>query len=191
MLADPNAYFSVTHDFNAYLQPFDGPMPNDAELLGMRSVGLQLLSDVKTLEAGCLLQLRQLDNEAKAVVDFLKLQSRKVDMVLHYVLENEQRDGKRHQGLSFGGSNILVESQGELRPGDLYKTTVYIRDELIALVCIARVASVSHEEGRELTELVYEAILEADVEHLVKASLSVQQKQLKARKQQAPRPPER
>ncbi|QYJ76673.1 hypothetical protein [Shewanella sp. FJAT-52076] len=191
MLADPNAYFSVTHDFNAYLLPFDGPMPNDAGLLAMRSVGLQLLSDVKTLEAGCLLHLRQLDNEAKAVVDFLKLQSRKVDMVLHYVLENEQRDGKRYRGVSFGGSNIQVESQGGVRPGELYKTTVYIRDELIALVCIARVSSVNHEEGRELAELVYEGILEADVEHLVKASLSVQQKQLKARKQQAPHPLER
>lgn len=184
MLADPNAYFSVVHDFNAYLQPFDGPLPDDEQLAMMRSVGLQLLSDVKALEAGCLLQLRQLDNEAKAVVDFLKLQSRKVDMVLHYVLENESRDGSRYSGKRFGGSGFVVASQTPLSVGSLFKATLYIRDELIALVCISKVEEVLQQDGVHLAELGFECILEPDVEQLVKASLSVQQKQLKARKQQ-------
>ncbi|WP_372871626.1 hypothetical protein [Shewanella sp.] len=184
MLADPNAYFSVVHDFNAYLQPFDGPLPDDAQLSMMRSVGLQLLSDVKALEAGCLLQLRQLDNEAKAVVDFLKLQSRKVDMVLHYVLENECRDGNRYLGRRFGGSSFVIESKTPFKIGQVFKATLYIRDELIALVCIAKVTQVMQEGEHLLTELSFECILEPDVEQLVKASLSVQQKQLKARKQQ-------
>lgn len=182
MLADPDAYFSVNHDFSAYLSPFEGPLPTELQLMSMRSVGLQLLSEVKALEASCLLQLRQLDNDAKAVVDYLKLQSRKVDMVLHYVLENESRDGSRYQGRRFGGSGFVVSSEAPLTPGEQVKATLYIRDELLALVCIAEVTRVEPSDEGFAAELEYRCIMEEDVEQLVKASLSVQQKQLKARK---------
>lgn len=69
-------------------------------LRSMQSLGIQLLSEVKTLEANCLLQLRHLDNDAKAVVDFLKLQSRKVDLVLQHVLEKKPKRVKNALAVS-------------------------------------------------------------------------------------------
>ncbi|MCF1439365.1 MAG: hypothetical protein LPD71_11660, partial [Shewanella sp.] len=172
------------HEFTAYLTPWHGKaMPNDDQLRELQSVGLKLITEVKQLENACLLQLRHLDNDAKAVVDFLKLQSRKVDLVLQYILEKEVQQGSKHPGLSFGGSGFTLSSPAALSTGTQYKTSLYIRDELINILCIATVTGCSEQDGEFISQLEYSAILESDVEQLVQASLRVQQRQLKARKQ--------
>lgn len=158
----------------------------------MQSLGIQLLSEVKELEANCLLQLRHIDNEAKAVVDFLKLQSRKVDLVLQHVLEKETQEGDKFQGCQFGGSSIRLISASPLPLGAQYKTTLFIHDELVAILCFAKVVASNPDtrvqnDGAPTAEqyfidLEFSQILESDIEQLVKASLNVQQKQLKLRK---------
>ncbi|MFB2653214.1 hypothetical protein [Shewanella seohaensis] len=200
MFTDTNPYFSVPHPFTAYLSLWDEnqPLPSEMALRSMQSLGIQLLSEVKALEASCLLQLRHLDNEAKVVVDFLKLQSRKVDLVLQHVLEKEVQEGEKFSGCQFGGSGIRLMSKEALPLGRQYKVTLFIHEELVAILCFAKVtACLVSQEGQSdglqvqspnaalpyLVELEFSQILDADVEQLVKASLNVQQKQLKLRKQ--------
>lgn len=188
MISSDNSYFNVPHDFSAYLEPWqEASLPSEDALKAMQSMGLKLISEVKELESACLLQLRHLDNDAKAVVDFLKLQSRKVDLVLHYVLEKETQSGQKLPGMSFGGSGFTLLTPAALKEGEQYKTTLYIQDELINVLCIATVVKTSTEEGAHLSQFEYSAILDADIEQLVQASLRVQQKQLRARKQAANR----
>ncbi|GGB59835.1 hypothetical protein K8B83_11170 [Shewanella inventionis] len=191
MIPDSNSYFSVPHSFNAYLSLWDASkgLPSEDELKDMQSVGLKLLTEVKSLEASCLLQLRNLDNDAKAVVDFLKLQSRKVDLVLQHVLEKEVQEGKHVKGNQFGGSGINITSSFELTPGQYYKTHIYLHAEVVALLCICQVMQ-CHQIPQDddsapqwQCELEFSQILEDDIEQLVKASLAVQQKMLKKRKQ--------
>lgn len=199
MFTDTNPYFSVPHPFTAYLSLWDEnqPLPSEMALRSMQSLGIQLLSEVKALEASCLLQLRHLDNEAKVVVDFLKLQSRKVDLVLQHVLEKEVQEGDKFSGCQFGGSGIRLMSNEALPLGRQYKVTLFIHEELVAILCFAKVtACLVSQEGQSdgqvqspnaalpyLVDLEFSQILDADVEQLVKASLNVQQKQLKLRKQ--------
>ncbi|MCL1068322.1 hypothetical protein L2735_16230 [Shewanella olleyana] len=202
MITESNAYFTVPHQFNVYLEtwPESKGIPTEEDLRSMQSVGLKLLSEVKELESSCLLQLRSLDNDAKAVVDFLKLQSRKVDLVLHHVLEKEVQTGERFSGTHFGGSGINLSSDTPLNVGDYYKTSIYISSELVAILCLCQVTQCQKvDHGAALIEesqsdskshtnlfnisLEFSQILDADVEQLVKASLNVQQKMLKMRKQ--------
>ncbi|MDH0448917.1 hypothetical protein [Shewanella sp. GD04112] len=200
MFTDTNPYFSVPHPFTAYLSLWDEnqPLPSEMALRSMQSLGIQLLSEVKALEASCLLQLRHLDNEAKVVVDFLKLQSRKVDLVLQHVLEKEVQEGEKFSGCQFGGSGIRLMSKEALPLGRQYKVTLFIHEELVAILCFAKVTAClvsqdSQSDGLQvqspnaaspyLVDLEFSQILDADVEQLVKASLNVQQKQLKLRKQ--------
>jgi len=132
------------------------------------------------------------------VVDFLKLQSRKVDLVLQHVLEKEVQEGEKFSGCQFGGSGIRLMSKEALPLGRQYKVTLFIHEELVAILCFAKVtACLVSQEGQSdglqvqspnaalpyLVDLEFSQILDADVEQLVKASLNVQQKQLKLRKQ--------
>ncbi|PMG75944.1 hypothetical protein BCU84_14520 [Shewanella sp. 10N.286.51.B7] len=190
MFTESNAYFTVPHQFNVYLEswPESKGIPTEADLRSMQSVGLKLLSEVKELEASCLLQLRGLDNDAKAVVDFLKLQSRKVDLVLHHVLEKEVQTGDKFLGSHFGGSGISLTSDTALNVDDYFKTSIYISSELVAILCLCQVTQCQRIENESQTgsyniSLEFSQILDADVEQLVKASLNVQQKMLKMRKQ--------
>lgn len=206
MFTDTNPYFSVPHHFTAYLSqwPSSQSLPSEMALRSMQSLGIQLLSEVKTLEANCLLQLRHLDNEAKVVVDFLKLQSRKVDLVLQHVLEKETQEGEKCFGNQFGGSGLRLLTPTALDIGSHYKITLFIHDELVAILCFGKVIATQaqkiaqaegnmsrndsteqHTQPEHLqwqTDFEFSQILESDVEQLVKASLNVQQKQLKLRK---------
>jgi hypothetical protein len=191
LIPDSNSYFNVPHNFNVYLTSWDPShaLPTDDELRDMQSVGLKLLTEVKSLEASCLLQLRHLDNDAKAVVDFLKLQSRKVDLVLQHVLEKEVQDGELFTGDQFGGSGISIISTRPLTANEFVKTHIYLHTELVALLCICQIRTCTAatndtaETPSWRCELEFSQILEDDIEQLVRASLNVQQKMLKKRKQ--------
>ncbi|TVP16005.1 hypothetical protein [Shewanella sp. KCT] len=188
MNSQSNSYFSVAHGFAAYLSPWpkEQPLPNDHELRSMLPLGMQLISEVKAMEADCLLQLRHLDDEARTVVDYLKLQSRKIDLVLQHVLEQQPHEGERCNGLHFGGSGIHLQSPTKLVPGERYRITLHIREALIAILCIGECTRCDDEasEGGFDCELSFIQILDEDVEQLVKASLNIQQKQLQQRKKQ-------
>lgn len=200
MLTDSSAYFSINHPFDVYLSPWDNTnSPPSAELLSaMLPSGLQLISDVKALESDCLLQLRHLDDEAKTVVEFLKLQSRKIDMVLQHVMAQEQYEGDKYAATHFGGSGFTIISSEPLELGLEFKATLHIKEELVALLSIAKVQSCrlldqaqsklistpndsNHTVAHYACEFSFTVIQESDVEQLVKASLSLQQKQLKLR----------
>ena len=187
MITDSSDYFSVKHDFKAYLTPWPDnmPIPSESELTLMLPLGLQLINDVKSLEASCLLQLRNLDDEAKTVVEYLKLQSKKVDLVLQYVLEQESHEGELHRGLFFGGSGLRITSANPLEIGAQFKITCHIKEELVVLLCFGQVTASQAIKGNDTSHLIdieFSQITDADIEQLVKASLSVQQKQLKQRK---------
>ncbi|MBE8168829.1 MAG: hypothetical protein HAW66_10735 [Shewanella sp.] len=186
MIDDSNPYFSVPHPFKAFLTlwPEEKGLPTENELQGLQSIGLQLLSEVKNVESNCLMQLRQLESDTKSVVDYLKLQSKKIDLILQYVLESEPQDGAQTLGLKFGGGGIEILTDFSAPIGQHYKSTVFIRDELIALLAIASVDDCQphpDQADKWILTLSFKQILEADIELLVKASLSVQQKMLKQR----------
>ncbi|WP_076409916.1 hypothetical protein [Shewanella sp. UCD-KL12] len=191
MFKDSSPYFSVQHGFTAYLSlwPKAHALPTEQELRAMLPTGLLLINEVKSLEADCLLQLRHLDDEAKSVVDFLKLQSRKIDLVLQHVLEREQHEGEHFQGRYFGGSGLRLFNNQTLDIDDVFKITLHIKEELVALLCFAKVIATEPADSDKggdsgfLIDFEFVQILETDVEQLVKASLSVQQKQLKLRKE--------
>ncbi|KFZ35986.1 hypothetical protein HR45_18920 [Shewanella mangrovi] len=187
MNTDSNAYFSVLHPFDAYLSrwPSDQPLPSDEQLHGMKSKGMQLISEVKALEGSYMMQLRHLGDDARTIADYMKLQSRKIDLVLQHLLEQELKEGVQCQGLQFGGSNFRVNSNEPFQPGEQVKATLFIREEVLSILCFASVLDCHadpQQPGHYIVELAYSVINDTEVEHLVKASLNIQQKQLQLRK---------
>lgn len=187
---ESNSYFSVKHRFSAYLSPWpeSQPLPSESELKAMLPLGLQLISEVKSMEANCLLQLRNLDDEARTVVEYLKLQSRKIDLVLQHILEQQPNEGDKCIGKQFGGSGICIISATQLNIGQQYRVILHIKEALISMLCIAQCTESIPINQPETQAPAFECLLEfsqvldEDIEQLVKASLNVQQKQLQQRK---------
>ncbi|MCG9696948.1 PilZ domain-containing protein [Shewanella sp. Isolate11] len=184
MNSESNSYFSVQHPFSAYLcaWPENQPLPTEVELKSMLPLGLQLINEVNAMEASCLLQLRNLDDEARTVVDYLKLQSKKIDLVLQHILEQQAHEGDKCIGQQFGGSGVSIISSKPLTLGQQYRLTLHIKEALISILCIAQCVECQPDEHGFQCSLEFSQILDEDVEQLVKASLNVQQKQLQQRK---------
>lgn len=181
-----NTYFSVHHPFVVYLEPWDNTQafPNADELREFQSTGLRLVNDVKLLEADCLFHLRQMEIDAKPVVDYLKLQSRKIDLVLQFMLEQASYDGQAYTGIKFGGSGFHIQSSTPVDCQCHYKATLFIHDELISLICIVKPLSCEQIDKQNYNvECEFTVIQATDIEQLVQASLHVQQKLLQTKQQ--------
>lgn len=182
MLKD-NTYFSVAHPFVVYLEPWEASQgfPEPENIKHLQSIGLKLVNEVKEVESNCLLQVRKMENDAKSIVDYLNLQSRKIDLVLYFMLEQEVRHGQSCSGTHFGGSGFHVKSNTALQKDSYFKANIFIRDELVNLICIAKVTDCNKTEKNPDYEVSFDfkVILSTDIEQLVQASLRVQQRLLK------------
>ncbi|MGL4473883.1 MAG: hypothetical protein ACRCT7_05410 [Shewanella sp.] len=191
-MSEEHLFFSVASRFNVYLLPWTETLPDDGALKQMQSPSVQLISQAKALEASCMAQLRQMELESKAIIDYLKVQARKVDLVLQYVLEQQIKDGDCFQGSHFGGSGLTIMSLYPMNVGEFFRTTFSVQEELIAILCITHVESctpIDDLPDHWQIKLSFERILHEDVEQLVQASLRLQQKQLQLRRQQL-KPPQ-
>lgn len=187
MNTDSNAYFSVSHPFDAYLShwPAEQALPTETELHTLKSKGMQLISEVKALEGSYIMQLRHLGDDARAIADYMKLQSRKIDLVLQHLLEQEVKDGVPCTGLQFGGSNCQVTSSEAFALHQMVKATIFVREEVLSVLCFAEVVDCRPDPdnaAQYIIDLAFRVINDAEVEQLVKASLNIQQKQLQLRK---------
>lgn len=182
MITNDNSYFSVPHAFTVYLESWsEKNLPDDDQLKAMHTTGLKLINEVKELEQQSISQIKQF-NEAGAVLDYLQIHAKKIDLVLQYLLEQQPHKGKKFQGQGFGGSRFDIITSSPMKLNSLVKSTLYIREELISVFCISRVISNVEQGNHFITNLEYASILDTDIEQLVQASLHIQQKQIKSRK---------
>ena len=181
MSAD-STFFSIPHLFKVYLEPWNSnqPLPNTDEIKNLQSTGLRLVNETKELENTCLFKLRQIEIDAKPIVDYLKLQSQKIDLVLQFMLEQEMHHGDLYSGVKFGGGGFSIKSATAFAERAHFKATLFIKDELICVLCIAEVNKCKKGEVDPYysVNFNFKVIQTNDIEQLVQASLRVQQKQL-------------
>ncbi|MBY5993863.1 PilZ domain-containing protein [Ferrimonas balearica] len=180
--ADPG-YFSVPSQFDALLDPISEAqlwLP-EPELEAAMPKAFRLMAQVTDLEGRCLPLLKGMEQHAKALAEYLSLQSQKIDLVLQQQLAQDPNAGYRAEGLQFGGSGIRVRLAEPLPQGQALALRVFLADQHVAVFAHGEVSDCQPQgPGFELT-ITFTAIRESDQDRLVRASLMVQQRQLRER----------
>lgn len=180
-------YFSVEHSININVKLFDGALPDQKALLSAIPAPFLLASDVNSLNSSALRSLNRLGELADELANYLQQQAKKIDLLLHYVLRQQDDAASRYTTVSFGGSGCSYIASSPLPPLQVVEIKLFLDNNDGAVFCYGQVLSCQPQASHYLVQLVFTSIREEDRELLVRASLHQQSKLLKQKAEQRQR----
>jgi hypothetical protein len=178
-------FFSIKHLFNInIIQPSSNETPSFDEFINSIPLPFKLATDVVTLDQAALRPLQALSGVAGQLVEYLNHQTQKIDLLVGYILSQQDEEMHRYQGIAFGGSGITFKHANQRQIGEHFALKIFLLEENCAIYCYAEVIDVI-ENGDEFEhKSIFHHIRDEDREILVRASLHQQSKQLQLLAQQ-------
>ncbi|MCG3887451.1 PilZ domain-containing protein [Photobacterium leiognathi] len=123
-------------------------------------------------------------NETQALMDYLAAQNSKINLLLSYVLSQQDDPAHRFTTLTFGASNLSFTSSEPYHIGDNVRVKLFLDYPAAAIYCYAEVIESLASNDKFIVKLRYTRLLEDDRDLLIRAALYSQQKLLRQRAQQ-------
>ncbi|MBL0675538.1 PilZ domain-containing protein [Aeromonas dhakensis] len=183
-------FFSVTHatPVNVIPMPGDFHLPSLEALEAELPEPFRIASSITSIDMVTSRLLRNQSESMHDLVEIINQQSRKIDMIMGYVLSVQDHPEHRFHTLRFGAGQLtyLHPRQGHGEAPHLHQIVrlkIFLREEASAIYCYGQVRQLEPSEHGTHVVLDYVRIREDDRELLVRASLHIQSKQLKLRAQ--------
>ncbi len=177
-------YFMIAHDIPVNVQPVaDDAVPAAADLDTSMPYAFRIAGEMAAIEAQALRPLRNLGDHAAALTEYLNHQARKIDLMMSYILQQQDDESCRFNTTRFGGGGIVIQSSAPFEPGTKAELKVFLNQEAAAIYCFGEVIACEAQEDGYHVSFIFCSIREQDQELLVRASLHLQTQQLRKRAQ--------
>lgn len=178
-LAQYHEFFAIEHEFAVNIKAIEnGEHYNFNEFMAKMPTPFKLASDVNTIDQSALRPLQNLGSSAAQLVTFLNHQSQKIDLLVGYILSQQDEEQFRFQGIKFGGGGIKFNAPTAFNIGEIIELKIFLLDNNCALYCFGEVIEVESVDGQFTHKTTFHFIREEDREILVRTSLHEQSKQL-------------
>lgn len=177
-------YFCVEHQININVQPFDQALPTIDALQDAIPPAFLLATDSSTLSMSALRSLQRLGDMAEELATYLQQQARKIDLLLHYVLQQQDQSMLRFVTIQYGGSGCSYLADTPLQPLQKVELKLFLANNDGAVFCYGQVLSCEALQDKWLVKVVFVSIREQDRELIVRASLHQQSRLLKQKAEQ-------
>ncbi|AWA06404.1 PilZ domain-containing protein [Aeromonas hydrophila] len=183
-------FFSVTHatPVNVIPMPSDFHLPSLEALEAELPEPFRIASAITSIDMVTSRLIRNQNDSMHDLVEIINQQSRKIDMIMGYVLSVQDHPEHRFHTLRFGAGQLTYlhprQGHGEVpHLHQIVRLKIFLREEASAIYCYGQVKQLEPSEHGTHVMLDYVRIREDDRELLVRASLHIQSKQLKLRAQ--------
>ena len=183
-------FFSVTHatPVNVIPMPGDFHLPSLEALEAELPEPFRIASAITSIDMVTSRLIRNQNDSMHDLVEMINQQSRKIDMIMGYVLSVQDHPEHRFHTLRFGAGQLTYlhprQGHGEVpHLHQIVRLKIFLREEASAIYCYGQVKQLEPSEHGTHVMLDYVRIREDDRELLVRASLHIQSKQLKLRAQ--------
>lgn len=176
-------YFSIAHGINVNVRTLDEGevVPNEEDIEEAMPYAFRIASEMASIEAQAIRPLRHLSDHAESLADYLNHQARKIDLMMSFVLHQQDEPEYRFKTVRFGGGGIVIDSPSPLDTGVLAELKLFLDAEAAAIFCFGEVITCEQVEDRYHIGFIFNTIREQDQELLVRASLHIQTQQLRKR----------
>ena len=184
-LAKYHEFFAIKHEFTLNIIPLSAENGTSFEqfLIDMPTP-FKMASDISSIDQAALRPLQTLSGVASQLVEFLNHQSSKIDLLIGYILSQQDDEKHRYQGVKFGGGGLSFIAEKPYQLTQLLEMKIFILNENCGVYCYGDVIEVKQAGDVYLHKVIFHFIREDDREVLVRTSLHEQSKQLKALAQQ-------
>ncbi len=176
-------YFVIDHQTHVNIKPFVGEAPDEATFLQLIPEPFLMAGEMAQLDRAMLKPLARLGDMAEELALYLKVQAKKIDTMMRYILLQQDDLSYRHQTISYGGSALNYLSKSALEAGQLLEVKLFLDESEGAIFTIAVVLECQPQDEQFLIRATYYQIREQDREVIVRASLHQQSRQLKLKAQ--------
>jgi hypothetical protein len=175
-------FFSINYPFSinaVIIEPETSLSYQD--FMNTMPMPFKMASEIITLDQAALRPLQTIGSVAGQLVDYLHHQAQKIDLLVSYILSEQDNEQHRYQGSHFGGGGVIFTSKHSFSVGQFLELKIFLHDDNCAIYCCGEIISASSQSD-ELTsyKVIYHHIREEDREILVRCSLHQQSKQLQA-----------
>jgi hypothetical protein len=184
-LAKYHEFFSIAHNFSINILPLEPTQVTSFEQFSANMpTPFKMASDMKSIDQSALRPLQALSGVTGQLVEFLNHQSAKIDLLIGYILSQQDDEEHRYQGIKFGGGGLLFTANKAFKLAQLLEMKVFLLNQNCAVYCYGEVIEVKQDEESYLHKVIFHFIREDDREILVRNSLHEQSKQLQVLAQQ-------
>lgn len=178
-LAQFEEFFSIAHSFNVNVNPLVSPVSEET-FEGLIPVPFLLSSDNASIDQSALRSIQSLRGVSNQLTDYLQHQSRKIDLLVGYILQQHDDIDARAKGVLFGGSGIKFTSESSFELGQLIELKIFLDVENVAIYSHAEIIDAEQSETGTIYTVIFQQIREVDQDILVRASLHIQAKELQS-----------
>jgi hypothetical protein len=178
-LAQYDEFFAIEHEFSVNIMAIDNAEGCDFDnFISSMPMPFKLATDMSTVDQSALRSLQGLGNSASQLVSFLNQQSKKIDLLIGYILSQQDEVQHRYQGIKFGGGGIKFMTPKAFNIGQLLELKIFLLESHCAIYCYGEVIEVESVNELFTHKVTFHFIREEDRETLVRSSLHEQSKQL-------------
>lgn len=121
------------------------------------------------------------DRELKHVIQLLDAQNSKLNLLLNYMLAQQDNSNTRFTTISFGASQLTYIAHQPFSDGDKVRVKLFLEHPAAAIYLYAHVTECEHDGESYQITIKYDLVRDVDQDLLIKAALYHQQKLLRQR----------
>lgn len=176
-----NAFYLIAHPIKVNLTPASAEDAQQSidEFEKSMPYAFRISSHMSDLESKALRPFRSMGEKFDDLVDYLQLQAQKMDLMMSYILQQQDEEQYRQTAVKFGGGGAVLSLSTEVEIGSYATLKLFLESEAAAIYCIAQVIACEAGDDGFNVSYAYVRIREEDQELLVRASLHLQTAQLR------------
>ncbi len=180
-----NSFFLIAHPVKANLLPLNDHQlkHNYDDFIEHMPYAFKIAGEMSEVQTKALKPLRELGDKLQDLVDFLNFQSKKIDLMMSYILQQQDDEQYKAQIVKFGGGGVIIKTLEPVIVGSKCVLKIFLESESAAIFCYAEAIEYEQIDSFHHTSFVYTHIREQDQELLVRASLHLQTQALRALKE--------
>lgn len=177
-------FFTVHHALNINVEPLPAEftlpsqMEFEAEIPAPFVVASEF-SQLDQLNDAARLELR--NSDFKHVIQLLETQNSKLNLLLSFMLSQQDNPTQRTSTTSFGASQLTYRSSTQLALGTQLRLKLFLEHPAAAIYCYGQVIDCDTEQSPAIITVKYTLLRDNDQDLLIKAALYRQQKLLRQR----------
>ncbi len=180
-LAQFDEFFSIDFDFNVNICKTlsADELPSFEQFIEQIPLPFKMATDVMTIDQAALRPIQGLSSVASQLVEFLNYQSQKIELLVGYILSQQDEEQHRYQGTKFGGGGIIFTATSEFMVEQFIEMKIFLLHTNCAIYCLGEIIKVEKTGDNYSHQVIFHYLREEDREILVRTSLHEQSKQLK------------
>lgn len=179
-----NDLFRIDHKIPINVKAIEPVDLEEQTFVAMMPEPFKMASDMATLDKSMARSLTRISDLPNDLLDYLRLQSRKIDSLMRFMLMQQDDPAYRVFSESYGGSALVFVREQPLDIGQLIEVKLFLEHNNGAVYAWARVVDCQPHPHGQLVRATYTHIIEDDREAVVRASLHEQSRQLKRKAEQ-------